>query len=392
MNKILRGSLTAALLLSMTLGMTSCGGKAPSQSSDAPAAADSGDTEKSAMKMAMVTDYGDITDQSFNQTTYEACKKYADENNKTFTYYKPATDSDADRIAMIEKAIADGYDVLILPGFSFADPVVELAPTYPDIKFVTLDITEADFCAAAGTDSYSQDNVFGAVYASDISGYLAGYAAVKMGYHHLGFLGGMAVPGVVQFGQGYVKGIDDAAAETGEKIVLDYAYANQFYGDADITAAMETWYHGGTEVVFACGGGVYTSPCEAGQSVGGKVIGVDVDQKPIIDSTYGEGTTVTSALKGLAPTISTVLNDIEKGKWSEYGGSIKELSLVSSDDMSLNYVGLSESTQWSDSFTEDDYEDLIKSILDGERKARIDNTSEIPAANNITINYMGNLK
>ena len=28
----------------------------------------------------MITDYGDITDQSFNQTTYEACKAFADAN------------------------------------------------------------------------------------------------------------------------------------------------------------------------------------------------------------------------------------------------------------------------------------------------------------------------
>ena len=31
-----------------------------------------------AMRVAMITDYGDITDQSFNQTTYEACKKWAE--------------------------------------------------------------------------------------------------------------------------------------------------------------------------------------------------------------------------------------------------------------------------------------------------------------------------
>ena len=29
-----------------------------------------------AMRVAMITDYGDITDQSFNQTTYEACKEW----------------------------------------------------------------------------------------------------------------------------------------------------------------------------------------------------------------------------------------------------------------------------------------------------------------------------
>ena len=32
------------------------------------------------MRVAMITDYGDITDQSFNQTTYEAAKEWCEEN------------------------------------------------------------------------------------------------------------------------------------------------------------------------------------------------------------------------------------------------------------------------------------------------------------------------
>ncbi len=41
---------------------------------------------------------------------------------------------------------------------------------------------------------------------------------------------------------------------------------------------MDTWYAGGTEVVFACGGGIYTSAVDAAKKVNAKVIGVDVDQ------------------------------------------------------------------------------------------------------------------
>ena len=46
-------------------------------------------------------------------------------------------------------------------------------------------------------------------------GYMAGYAAVKLGYRNLGFLGGQAVPAVMRFGFGYVQGINDAAEELG---------------------------------------------------------------------------------------------------------------------------------------------------------------------------------
>lgn len=42
------------------------------------------------MKVAMITDSGDINDQSFNQTTYEASKAFCETNELAFKYYKPA--------------------------------------------------------------------------------------------------------------------------------------------------------------------------------------------------------------------------------------------------------------------------------------------------------------
>ena len=150
------------------------------------------------------------------------------------------------------------------------------------------------------------------IYQEELCGYMAGYAAVKLGYKNLGFLGGMAVPAVIRYGYGFVQGVDAAAADLGlTDVKLKYVYGGQFYGDADITAVMDTWYANGTEVVFACGGGIYTSAAEAAaKKANGKVIGVDVDQAAIIDGAYGEGMTVTSAMKGLAPTVKTMLSEV----------------------------------------------------------------------------------
>ena len=112
-------------------------------------------------------------------------------------------------------------------------------------------------------------NVYCAVYQEELCGYMAGYAAVKLGYKNLGFLGGMAVPAVVRYGYGFVQGVDAAAAELGlTDVKLNYVYGGQFFGDADITAVMDTWYAGGTEVVFACGGGIYTSAVDAAKKAG----------------------------------------------------------------------------------------------------------------------------
>ena len=385
--------LLAVLVAAVTaVSLLACGGGSSSGSGSADAG--SGDAAASDMKVAMVTDYGDITDQSFNQTTYEACKAFTEANSIDFTYYKPEGDSTADRVAMIDKAVADGYNVLVLPGYAFAEAIVESAETYTDVKFVALDVSEYDLCTAAKADTYSQENVYSAVYQEEISGYMAGYAAVKMGYKKLGFLGGMAVPAVIRYGYGFVAGANDAAKEMGlTDVAINYAYGNQFYGDADITAAMDTWYKGGTEVVFACGGGIYTSAAEAAAKEGGKFIGVDVDQKALVDGQYGEGMTITSAMKGLGATVNTLLTAIKDGKWDEYKGQIQSLGMVSGDDPTLNYVQLPlETTVWNDGFTQDDYKALVKALADGSVTVTVDAAAAEPTADTAAVTFLGNIK
>ena len=369
--------LLAAL---MVFSFAACGGGGGGEE-----AADDG-----AMKVAMVTDYGDITDQSFNQTTYEACKAFCEENGIDFTYKKPASDSTADRVSSIEEAIEEGYGVIVMPGYAFADAIYEVAPLYPDTKFVALDVSEGDL-TAYGEREFDGPNVFSAVYQEELAGYMAGYAAVKLGYTKLGFLGGMAVPAVQRYGHGFVQGADAAAGEAGvDGVEIKYVYGGQFFGDADITAAMDTWYSQGTECVFACGGGIYTSAAEAAAKVGGKVIGVDVDQAGIIDGAYGEGMTVTSAMKGLGATVNTLLGAIKDGNWDEYAGQIKNLGLVS-ETPADNYVQLPESTQWADGFQQADYEQLVKELFSGERTVSAD-TEKIPAVSNIKVDDQGAIK
>ena len=361
--------------------------------SSGSASTSTGGEEKSDMKVAMVTNYGDITDQSFNQTTYEACKEWASAHGVDFNYFKPATNEDADRVASIEEAIEQGYNVIVMPGYAFAPAVVEVAPDYEDVKFIALDVSQFDLDSASGTSDWKADNTFCAVYQEEIAGYMAGVAAVKLGYKKLGFLGGMAVPAVIRYGYGFVQGAEAAAAELGlTDVEIKYAYGNQFYGDADITARMDTWYGAGTEVVFACGGGIFTSAAEAAAKTNGKVIGVDVDQAAIIDGDYGEGMTVTSAMKGLAATVNTLLTEIKDGNWSKYAGTLQNLGMVSGDDPTANYVQLG-TTQYDDNFTEDDYKALVADIYSG--KIKIDNSSDVDLSayeGTVTVSFEGNIK
>ena len=416
-----------ALLLSlaMVLALVACGQKETTTPDDTQTPDDT--TPEVEYKVAMITDYGDITDQSFNQTTYEACKAFAEDNSIEFSYFKPAGDNTADRVAMIEKAVDEGFNVIVMPGYAFGGAIVEAAPEFPDVKFIALDVAAGDLletAVAKAGEAYDytpenwdlnkyvdMSNVYCAVYQEELCGYMAGYAAVKLGYKNLGFLGGMAVPAVVRYGYGFVQGVDAAAADMGlTDVKLNYIYGGQFFGDADITAVMDTWYAGGTEVVFACGGGIYTSAVDAAKKADGKVIGVDVDQAGVIAKyAAGDGAdeatvaqyldlTVTSAMKGLYPaTYDTLTDVIVNGNWEKYVGKIETLGLVSGTDPEANYVQIpmGDGTQWSDSFTQDDYKAMVADMFGGKITVSNNTSSDVKAASFatvITVDDQGSIK
>ncbi|MBD8969417.1 MAG: BMP family ABC transporter substrate-binding protein [Ruminococcus sp. SR1/5] len=376
-----RKIMAVLLAAAMTGSLAGCGSTQNKNAADA---------SEEKMKVAMVTDSGDITDQSFNQMTYEACKAWGKENDIEFNYYKPQSDSDEARTASVDQAVADGANVIVLSGYVFAPTVIDESDLYPEVKFLALDVSAGDICEKGigegydynpdhynVTDYYNEDNVYCCTYQEELSGFMAGYAAVMLGYRHLGFLGGMSVPAVNRYGYGYVQGADAAAKELGitDEVQVEYVCGGQFYGDADITAYMDTWYGSkGVEVVFACGGGIYTSAAEAAVKTGGKVIGVDSDQSATIDD-YKEDLTVTSAMKGLQVTIDNVLDAILDNEWDKYVGKIENLGMESPDPAE-NYVQLpEETTQWDDTFTKEDYQKLVQRMYNGEYEVSSDSTT-----------------
>ena len=388
--KLLSVLLVATMMATMFVG---CG----SSSSDSATSTDEGAATESAAgdyKIAMITDSGDITDMSFNQTTYEAMVKFSEENGVDYKYYKPTADSDDARIAAFENAVTEGYNVIIVPGYLFAAMIAEVAEDYPNVTIIALDCSEGDF-QGAGLDTLPE-NVCSFTYQEELAGYMAGYAAVKEGYTKLGFLGGMAVPAVIRYGFGFVQGCNDASVELGNTsdVQVNYVYGGQFFGDDAVTAQMDTWYSNGTEIVFACGGGIYTSACEAATKDGidGKVIGVDVDQSGTIADAYGDkgkDLCVTSAMKGLAATVESTLTDVLAGNWANYAGKIENLGIVSGTDPSLNYVQLPMDSWKMENFTVDDYKALVASLNDGTIK--VSNETDAMPKTEITVKEFANI-
>ena len=331
-------------------------------------------------KVALVTDVGTIDDESFNQATWQGVKAYCEANGIEYTYYQPTEDSTEARCISIDQAIKEGANVVVMPGYLFGASIVREQEKYPDVYFIAVDVGAGDLTEDYATYYDPAANVVCATFAEEQAGYLAGYAVVMDGYTKLGFLGGMAVPAVIRYGYGWLQGARDAAKELGVEVECNYTYGGQFFGDANITAKMEGWYAGGTEIVFACGGGIYTSAVEAANIHGAKVVGVDVDQS------YIDACIVTSAMKGLQNVTETILADLEAGKWeATYGGKFINYSLAEGD-----YVGIptAEDSWRFGTFTMEQYEAVHAKLMSGE--IVVDNNSDNvnPEIEGITVNYV----
>ena len=328
-------------------------------------------------EIALVTDVGNIDDQSFNQSSWEGTKAFAEDNNKTYAYYRPAEDSTNARVDSINAAIDKGAKVIVCPGFLFEETIYTVQEQHPDVQFLLLDGEPHD----ADYNYKTESNVHCILYREEQAGYYAGYAAVKDGYTQLGFLGGMDVPAVIRYGFGFVQGADAAAKEMGitDQVSIKYWYSQVFAPSDDIKTKMSGWYTSGTEVVFACGGGIYLSAVAAAEaSEGGKVIGVDVDQasqSPLI---------ITSAMKNLKNSVVLALTDLYEngGKWSaDYAGTTVVLGTAE------DCVGLptAEDSWRLETFTVEEYQAVYDQVKSG--AIVVSNETENPPAVEIAVDY-----
>lgn len=364
MKKLLTTLLTATAVAGSLFALTSC--------------------EAKTYELALVTDVGDIDDESFNQTSWEALKDYAEEKKLSYSYYRPTADSTDARIKSIEQAIKKGAKIVVCPGYLFEQAIFNVQDKYPDVKFVLLDGTPHN-----GDYNYkTSNNVVSILYQEQISGFAAGYAAVKDGYKKLGFVGGMAVPAVQRFGSGYIQGAEQAAKEM--KLTdaeLQYYYAGAFQKTDDATAKAKGWYAAGTEVIFACGGKVYQSVQEACENnTSRKWIGVDVDQHSV-----DKDRVITSAFKGLRNSVQSALEIYSANTWADIGGSVFTLGLNTKlgNVEAKDYVGLpTADASWGfKTFTKANYEELLNKIKDGTYTIS-DSTTAAPKADTIKVTYV----
>ena len=378
-----------ALLLAvlMVVGMFAACGNKPADNDDANATIT--DPEKVADEMtsadgkyeiAFITDVGQLKDKSFNQGTYDGVKLYAANNNKTYKYYMPANGNQAtddDRINAVKAACDNGAKVVVAAGFMQEGALRAAAKQYTDVSFIFIDgYPVAEEAGVEGSPILK--NIAGISFQEEQSGFLAGYATVMEGYTKLGFTGGGGGtnPACQRFGYGFVQGAEAAAVAKGVKVEVNYSWLHgaTFSASNELQTMATGWYQNGTEVIFCCGGSMFTSVSAAAGAEDGKVVGVDVDQSS------QSPTVITSAMKGLADSVQWALAKFYEGKFAEIGGTGTALGAKD------NAVGLPTATWSLKNWAVADYEALLAKIKDG--SVKVDGTLvEFPESTaNVTVN------
>ena len=377
----------AAWMLALVLAvgtLTGCGSNDNSSSNgDKAGTEESTDktnesTDKSSegtYEIALVTDVGNIDDKSFNQGAWEGVVAYAEDNDVSYNYYRPSEDSTEARVETMKTAIDKGAKVVVCPGYLFEEAIYAVQKDYPQTQFLLLDGEPHD----ADYNYETASNVHCILYQEEQAGYFAGYAAVKEGYTELAFLGGMEVPAVQRYGFGYIQGADAAAKEDGVQVNMKYWYSGSFSPSDDIMNKVSGWYTEGTEVVFACGGGIYLSATQAAEAADAKVIGVDVDQSAESD------TIITSAMKELTTSVVLALGQLydNNGTWpAELAG--KTSTLGAADDC----VGLptAEASWRLEKYTVDEYTTLFEAVKAGD-VAISNSVDAAPDTTNVTVDF-----
>lgn len=214
---------------------------------------------------ALIFDLGGKFDKSFNEAAYMGAKRWAEETGGS--YKELEMQSEAQREQALRRLAETGANPIVTTGFAFGNILNEVAPDYPDTKFAIIDAV------------VDQPNVKSIMFAEQEGSYLVGVlAAMASESGTVGFVGGMDVPLIRQFGCGYAQGakaqnpdIEIVANMTG---TTPAAWNDPVKG-GELTKAQISQ---GADVVFAAAGGTGIGVLQAAADEDILSIGVDSNQ------------------------------------------------------------------------------------------------------------------
>ncbi|MGB1251619.1 MAG: ABC transporter substrate-binding protein [Candidatus Promineifilaceae bacterium] len=225
--------------------------------------------------VCQVTDVGGIDDKSFNATAWVGAEIAADSLNGEAKFLESQQQTDYER--NINAFVDEGCDLIVTVGFLLGDATAAAAEANPDQKFSIIDFAyEPAF-----------DNVIGQVYAIDQAAFLAGYVAASATETGIvGTFGGINIPPVTAFMDGYVMGVNYHNETQGTSVEVigwdleaqDGLFTGNFDSTDDGRTLGESLLDEGADVILPVAGPVGLGTAAAVQERGNAwIVGVDTD-------------------------------------------------------------------------------------------------------------------
>jgi basic membrane protein A len=190
--------------------------------------------------------------------------------------------SDADFEPNISTFLDQGCDLIVTVGFLLGDATQAAAEANPDTMFAIVDF---DFFDAEATEDVTIDNVRELTFATDQAAFLAGYLAAGMSETGtVGTYGGLNIPTVTIFMDGYLAGVNQYNADNGTNVEVlgwdgsDGLFTGDFESQDDGRQLTEQLLQRDADIIMPVAGPVGLGTAAALEDAGeGSLIWVDTD-------------------------------------------------------------------------------------------------------------------
>jgi len=285
---------------------------------------DASGLSESGLTVRLLTDSSGVDDKSFNAAAWKGILQfYGDTSGSTRqtggAYDWISTQNQSMYVPALRQATDEGYDLIIVNGFSWDEALTQVSRDNPNQKYLIVDV-----------DWVEAGDVMQAAYAEHEGSFLVGAAAALKFLEdreinpsitpivpRFGFIGGVPGAVITKFEVGYVQGILSIIPNAQ---IVDY-YVGSWGEPALAKIQAMNWYDTGVYAIFSAAGnsgnGTIAQASEyraAGRNVW--AIGVDSDQ--FEEGLYNsrESSVLTSMLKRVENSVIYALNAVKNNTFT----------------------------------------------------------------------------
>nr|WP_274637789.1 BMP family ABC transporter substrate-binding protein [Microbacterium bovistercoris] len=307
------GVTAAAGLL---LALAGCG-TAP----EANTPTEGGQTAVAGFKPCIVSDDGGWNDRSFNQSAKEGIDKAAKELGVMSVDVE--SDSASDFAPNLESLVGQNCTLIISVGFKLSADTVKSALANPDINYAIID-DGADGNQDGKPDAPNiKPILFNTVEAAYLGGYAAAAVSHQDGVDKVGTFGGLQIPSVSIFMDGFIDGVKKFNDDNSAKVAtygwdVDSQKGSFTGGFAANDTAKQTAkgiLDQGVDVILPVGGPIYQSAAAAIKDSGKDTMMMGVDSDLAVADPSVADITLVSVMKQINQAVYDTVQSAATGKF-----------------------------------------------------------------------------